>query len=372
MDFEDIIFSVGTNNVSSSGDGNDLIVAVSHSIKNQAQNSSTNSNKNGTLTKLANMGWNISLSGDGDDVAIGVGNYNILSGGDGNDNLWAGQLPKFKDTSNGSAFSNLNNRATNFRLKIKLISTAVEYLENGDEVEAIENIAGKSNFNLLLGGDGDDTLWTKGKGNVLNGGDGNDTISANGHLNIAIGGDGDDYIETTGIFSFVNAGIGNDSVFVEDVGSTIFGGEGDDLIALGGIKGGIFSTLDGGAGNDTYVINTDLFQLSTLYSATYIDNSGDVNTTDTFLFAGEVSASGIKFQKSGATDLEVGIVGTNRHLILKDWYVEETQRIDKFQINDGVSLGQSEVQSLVGAWDAFFAGNISQGELNLTVNSTWV
>ena len=76
LDFDDIILSAGTNNVLFSGQGDDLTVAVSHSIQKTVQdNSAAKSTENSKFAKLANMGWNVSLSGDGNDVAIGVGSY---------------------------------------------------------------------------------------------------------------------------------------------------------------------------------------------------------------------------------------------------------------------------------------------------------
>ena len=76
LDFDDIILSAGTNNVLFSGQGDDLTVAVSHSIQKTVQdNSAAQSTENSKFAKLANMGWNVSLSGDGNDVAIGVGSY---------------------------------------------------------------------------------------------------------------------------------------------------------------------------------------------------------------------------------------------------------------------------------------------------------
>ena len=115
------------------------------------------------------------------------------------------------------------------------------------------NSGNASNFENLLGTDGNDTLTGDGNANVIAGAEGNDTIN---------GGDGNDtlwgdcttsacqtlisqnnssYSLSTGGNDTLNGGAGNDTLYGEDGDDTIDGGAGAD-------------TLTGGAGIDTFVI----------------------------------------------------------------------------------------------------------------------
>ncbi len=270
-----------------------------------------------------------------------------------------------------SKLKNLKNLASNVSKLYSISSSVIDYAQDGNEANLVKGTASNSNFNLLLGGNGSDTLWSKGHGNILLGGDGDDIISAQGSLSISIGGNGNDFIKSSGYLGFVDAGNGDDFILVEDVASKINAGDGDDRIELGGFKGGILSTLDGGSGNDTYVISTELLQLSNLYQKTYIDNNGDTNSTDTLLFGGQLSASDVTFQRFNNDDLAVGILGTNRNFILQDWYVNEFERIDEFKISSGSSLQQSQVENLVTAWDNFNTATINKSQLTTLIDNAW-
>ena len=226
---------------------------------------------------------------------------------------------------------------------------------------------------------------------VFNAGDGNDYLNVGGKANLVFGGQGDDNISIAGtgvldiaqalrsknptklisnIAAVVDAGEGNDVISLNGLGGVVEGGDGDDLIKIGeglsGLTSGLLTSLDGGKGNDTYSFNIDTLQLSHFFQYAWINNNGDLDTTDTLLFGGQVSASDISFQRFD-DDLEVGILGTNRHFILQDWYVNAFERIDEFKISNGSSLQQSQVDNLVTAWDNFNAATINQSALLLIV-----
>ncbi|WP_068309682.1 Hint domain-containing protein [Aliiruegeria sabulilitoris] len=90
---------------------------------------------------------------------------------------------------------------------------------------------------LVFGGDGDDTIFGEGGGDAIDGGDGNDTLSGGEGRDIVFGGDGDDAIS-------------GDSSVAGDGGDLLYGGDdqdtfvdvGDEDVVVGG---------EGGVDNDT-------------------------------------------------------------------------------------------------------------------------
>ncbi len=106
-------------------------------------------------------------------------------------------------------------------------------------------LGGDSGNNMLVGGNGDDTLW----------GDAGDDIIDGGHgINRLHGGDGDDLIfdgDDPGP-SFVHGDGGNDVISAGGgVGELIFGGDGSDFVIAGNDNKEVF----GGEGND-FILGT--------------------------------------------------------------------------------------------------------------------
>jgi trimeric autotransporter adhesin len=163
-----------------------------------------------------------------------IGNFrgNQLWGHDGNDTLDGG----------GSGFFDndyLYGGAGNDTYIVNSVNNIItEYFDEGtDTVESsISYTLGDNLENLTLTGSSN----INGTGNELN-----NTITGNSANNILDGGDGNDSL---------NGGDGNDD---------LYGGEGDDTLN-GQADGNILSgepgnRLYGGAGNDTYILNTDLY-----------------------------------------------------------------------------------------------------------------
>ena len=103
-------------------------------------------------------------------------------------------------------------------------------------------LGGTANNDILIAGDGDDTLYGDGGNDRLEGGYGNDTL---------LGGAGDDIIQDMGGDDKLDGGDGNDviqagNMAVGGVGNLIFGGKGNDFI----IMTEDFSTTFGGEGDD--------------------------------------------------------------------------------------------------------------------------
>jgi Ca2+-binding RTX toxin-like protein len=238
------------------------------------------------------------INGAGGDDTITSGGNDTISGGEGDDLIYAGfGTPETLDGGNGTD---------------TLDTTSFSGTYVVDLAAGTTNFAGESftNFENIISGAGNDTITGTAGVNILNGGGGNDTITSSGN-DIVLGGEGDDYIvagntssgvsETlnggngidtldtsgfggtylvnlqsgstnyvgsTGLESFTNfenfiGGAGADTVIGTSVANRLDGGlgadyligyEGDDVL-IGGA--GATNTLQGGVGNDTYIITSN-------------------------------------------------------------------------------------------------------------------
>jgi Ca2+-binding RTX toxin-like protein len=116
-----------------------------------------------------------------------------------------------------------------------LYSSGNAHMHGGDGNDVLASFVGGD---TLSGDAGDDTLTAEAGNNVLDGGDGNDALSAYGYGNNVLSG-----------------GAGNDNLGAGDGNATIDGGAGDDFITIGGLSGNSTAhriQADGGDGNDRF------------------------------------------------------------------------------------------------------------------------
>lgn len=90
----------------------------------------------------------------------------------------------------------------------------------------------------LLGGRGDDTLFSSRKNDILSGGEGDDNLQSNGGDDVLEGGAGDDILR---------GGDGSDTLTGGDGRDRLYGDAGDDLLIA---RGGNTDRIDGGEGID--------------------------------------------------------------------------------------------------------------------------
>lgn len=107
----------------------------------------------------------------------------------------------------------------------------------------------------VLGGAGDDCIYTAGANDTIFGGDGDDFIKSYSGNDIVDGGsgnnriwsgDGDDFVSSGDGHDWVSAGDGDDVIQVGDGNNTVYGGSGNDVI----VAGIGHDCLDGGCGDD--------------------------------------------------------------------------------------------------------------------------
>ncbi len=249
---------------------------------------------------VAEGGWGDDKLGgnDGDDKLYGGSGSDRASGADGLDTIWGG--------------------------------TGVDTLMGGGENDELR---GGNGIDSLFGGGGHDSLWGNAGDDSLVGNAGDDIIRGSGGDDIVTGDTGNDVLlGNTGADTLVG-GTGSD---------TLFGGDGDDI--LNGVGG--HDTLKGGEGSDTYYHGRGRGQ-------DVIDQS-DALAADTdvvqFLQSSPVNPDDLWFYKDG-DHLKIGILGTNDHLTLNDWYTT-TDRVDEFQVlatggTGTATLVKSDVAALV-------------------------
>lgn len=204
---------------------------------------------------------NNELSGrDGNDILNGGGGNDILNGGAG-----------FDELNGGAGYDTASYEGSGSGVGVNLATGGFGGRAGGDTYSSIENVAGSSHADVIIGdglvnkldgaagnddlqgAGGNDTLIGGAGGDMLNGGDGIDTASydtaaAGVALSLVTGGtagdaDGDRFAS----IEFVVGSAHDDFIFGDDLNNRIYGNDGNDELQGGGGK----DALIGDAGNDT-------------------------------------------------------------------------------------------------------------------------
>ncbi len=211
-----------------------------------------------TLTGSDNTDWIYGWGGD--DTLFGSGGRDYIYGGDGDDFVFGGAGKDVLD--GGAGIDTLDFTAETVSLDINL-ATGISKGGNADGDRT-------ANFEIVLGGSGDDTLSAGSGVHTLNGGSGNDRLVGGSGTATLDGGSGFDTVDysasTGGITLAVGGGISGDAAGDTYIGierfagsnfnDALFGGQGDDdLEGAGGddvlVGGAGADSLNGGSGNDT-------------------------------------------------------------------------------------------------------------------------
>ena len=174
---------------------------------------------------------------NGDLIDGGAGS-DSLTGGSADDTIIGGQA---RDTINAGAGDDVVYDDNIDFSTGSIASEDVVDLGAGDDV-FIGTGRGAADRDLVLGGEGNDTISVRQSFDTVYGGDGDDYITSEGEVaaygDILSGDAGDDTIIGANTHDTIHGGTGNDSLFGEDGNDFIEGGRGSDII-------------DGGDGNDS-------------------------------------------------------------------------------------------------------------------------
>ena len=251
---------------------------------------------------------------------------------------------------------------TNFTLTINDVI-------NGDSSN--DRIINRGDNHTLNGGQGNDHLRAYGSDNTVNGDQGSDRLIAIGHNNIVNGGAGNDRIAARGINNTFNGGDGNDSIRAYGVDSTLNGDAGDDVLYANGdnntLNGGdgddrliarataTNTTFNGGAGDDkiTGSSNNDTY----LFTAgdghdTIIEQDHEIGGTDSLQFGEGIEADDLWFERA-TNDLQITIYNSDDSVTIKDWYADDSHKIEALKLNSGQALLNNQLDQLVQAMASF-------------------
>ncbi len=104
--------------------------------------------------------------------------------------------------------------------------------------------------------------------------------------------------------------------------------------------------LQGGQGNDTYVLNRGYG------SDTILDLDATGGNADLAQFGANIGTDQLWFKQAG-NNLEVSVIGTNDALVVENWYLGNQYHVEQFKTSNGTSLLDSQVQNLVQAMAGF-------------------
>lgn len=237
--------------------------------------------------------------GSGDDSLTGNALANYIRGGAGNDTIDggpAGTCSADVDVLDGEAGDDvfdmlatsdcgdtLNGGAGTDRADYQLRTNALTILVDGNanDGESGEKDNIKNDVEIILGGDGNDTITGSANGDEIHGGPGDDTIYGGAGNDILTGNSGDDKLNgDTGDDTFAESGID-----AEYASGTEEKGDGNDIINGGTNSGSGLDTLDYSSrtADLTVTICTDPTKLtlnSALVTAQCTDSDGDSATSE--------------------------------------------------------------------------------------------
>lgn len=179
-------------------------------------------------TMTGDAAGNTLLGCDGDDTIAGLGGNDHLSGENGDDTLEGGGG---NDTLLGGGGRDV------------LIGGADQ-----------DSLIGGAGADILQGGDGDDVLEGGDSADLLQGDAGDDSLTGGNGADTLEGGAGDD---------FLSGGLRDDALDGGDGVDSLYGGNGNDTLSPGATLavGGGQEVAHGGAGDDLFIINRQVFRL---------------------------------------------------------------------------------------------------------------
>ena len=197
----------------------------------------------GADTLNGNSGNDRLFGGADIDRLFGDAGDDQLDGGDGNDELYGGDGNDILTDVSGN--DRLNGGAGNDRIRGGPGNNIVEG-DVGDDTLIGEGgndrVFGGAGNDLLVGGAGDDEMFAGDGNDILLDGDGNDRMDGNA---------GDDQLIASGGNDQLNGGAGKDMLVAGDGVDQLFGDDDDDILVDSAAG---TATLNGGNGNDIYVI----------------------------------------------------------------------------------------------------------------------
>jgi len=297
----------------------------------------------GNDTLLGNIGNDLIAGGGGADTLRGGDGNDVLDGGTENDQLYGDAGDDL--VYGGTGFDTLNGGSGNDYLfggvdSDKLYGGAgSDALDGGGGNDTLADADNATTYGTvstdhdeMIGGLGNDLFY--GGYDIMWGGDGNDTFNVKNQGTV-YGGTGNDIITVTNanaaLASWLEGGFGNDMITAGSGNDTLFSGYGKD-------------TLKGGAGNDSYVITFDNFYDDTGKPDTGADTIIDTAGMDTIYY--------IRDFKGDGRDDDVDDAGKELDPVLKsnDYDVIMPVDIENAALDDQIYVNNPNSLTYIPAW----------------------
>ncbi|SMP00543.1 DUF6923 family protein [Shimia sagamensis] len=205
-----------------------------------------------------NAGNDTLAGGIGEDDLIGGGLGDTLSGGNGDDYLHGGDGPD----GNSTIVSQYDSDGLRYDQFGNLLPENDDVLLGGEGSDTLEGSAGHDTLDggeasdVLSGGSGSDVLFGSAGDDTLSGGSQDDELSGGSGVDVLRGGSGDDTLSGGGGADQLQGGSGNDSLTGDQGADQLSGSSGDDTLNGGGdadelVGGSGHDALNGEAGNDS-------------------------------------------------------------------------------------------------------------------------
>ena len=253
--------------------------------------------------------------GAGDDIIAGSADANFIAGGAGADTLSGGAGIDTLSYTTSTAAVNVD-LSTNTVIADGTGSVdTITGFENLFGGSSSDTLTGTTGNNIINGNSGNDTIYSMGGADTLDGGAGTDTLSFAGstdgyviNMNDQTATSGS-LITTFSNFENVVGADGNDEILGTNSNSTLKGGAGDDTL----VDGSGSDYLYGGEGNDVFVFNTSN-QRDYFYGEAGIDLIDFSNQTSAVSIDIEINDSYMQFYINGNWNFAYyieGAIGTD-------------------------------------------------------------
>ncbi|MDC1347362.1 Ig-like domain-containing protein, partial [Glaciecola sp.] len=253
--------------------------------------------------------------GAGDDIIAGSADANFIAGGAGADTLSGGAGIDTLSYTTSTAAVNVD-LSTNTVIADGTGSVdTITGFENLFGGSSSDTLTGTTGNNIINGNSGNDTIYSMGGADTLDGGAGTDTLSFAGstdgyviNMNDQTATSGS-LITTFSNFENVVGADGNDEILGTNSNSTLKGGAGDDTL----VDGSGSDYLYGGEGNDVFVFNTSN-QRDYFYGEAGIDLIDFSNQTSAVSINIEINDNYMQFYINGNWNFAYyieGAIGTD-------------------------------------------------------------
>jgi Ca2+-binding RTX toxin-like protein len=238
----------------------------------------------------------------GNDIIDALGGNDTVRAGNGNDRVNGGSGVDFLYGGDGNDI--LNGGAEN------------DFMYGN---AGVDTMRGEIGGDIMFGGDGNDTMYGGLDADVMIGGNGNDIMYGGDGVTVAGVLDPEPAVATALLDDIMNGGAGDDTLYGGGGWDDLHGDSGHDIIdpGAGGIALGGRDSMDGGHGDDIYIIESALDFANQDIGDTGLTQAQLVNKGAGFRQGNGLGIDEVRFTQSVAADIV--LAGTNVLGVVQDF-----------------------------------------------------